>query len=88
MLDLVIIHSSSSIVWTTSAYPSSIFIDHYRVVFRPSSASPAPAHAVKQLRDFRGLDFLRFETDLSSRLASVDTTSDVNAMVGQYEHEV
>ena len=41
---------------------------------------------MKQLRDFRGLDFVRLETDLSSRLASVDTTLDVNTMIGQYEH--
>ena len=43
---------------------------------------------MKQLRDFRGLDLVRLETDLSSRLASIDTTLDVNTMVGQYEHAV
>ena len=47
-----------------------------------------PARAVKQLRDFRELDVVRLETDLSSRLASVDTALDVNTMVGQYEHAV
>ena len=47
-----------------------------------------PARAVKQLRDFRGLDFIRLETDLSSRLASVDTTLNVNTMVGQYAHAI
>ena len=87
MLDLVITHSSSSIVSSTSAYPSSIS-DHYSVVFRLSSASPVPTRAVKQLRDIRGLDFVRLETDLSSCLASLDTTLDVNTMVGQYEHAV
>ena len=87
MLDLVITRSFSSIVSSTSAYPSSIS-DHYSVVFRLSSASPVPPRAVKQLRDFRGLDFVRLETDLSSHLASVDTTLDVNTMVGQYEHAV
>ena len=34
------------------------------------------------------LDLVRLETDLSSRLASIDTTLDVNTMVGQYEHAV
>ncbi|KAI0214517.1 putative RNA-directed DNA polymerase from transposon BS [Lamellibrachia satsuma] len=87
MLDLVITRSSSSIVSSTTAYPSSIS-DHYSVVFRLSSASPVSARAVKQLRDFRGLDLVRLETDLSSRLASIDTTLDVNTMVGQYEHAV
>ena len=87
MLDLVITRSSSSIVSSTTAYPSSIS-DHYSVVFRLSSASPVSARAVKQLRDFRGLDVVRLETDLSSRLASIDTTLDVNTMVGQYEHAV
>ena len=48
-----------------------------------------PARAAKQLRDFRRLDyFVRLETDLSSRLAFVDTTLDVNTMVGQCEHVV
>ena len=42
------------------------------------------ARAVKQLRDIRGIDFVRFETDLSSRLSSADTTLDVNTMVGEY----
>ena len=46
------------------------------------------ARAVKQLRDFCGLDLVRFETDLSARLMSVDTTLDVNTMVGYYEHAV
>ena len=50
MLDLVITRSSSSIVLSTTAYPSSIS-DHYSVVFRLSSASPVSARAVKQLRD-------------------------------------
>ena len=85
MLVLMITRSSSSFVSLTTAYPSSIS-DHYSVVFRLSSASPVSARAVKQLRDFRGLDFVRLETDLSSRLASVDTTLVVNTMVGQYEH--
>ena len=84
MLYLVITRSSSSIVSSTSAYPSSIS-DHYSVVLRLSSASPVSARAMKQLRDFRGIDFVRLETDLSSRLASVDTTLNVNTMVGQYE---
>ena len=61
--------------------PSSIS-DHYSVVFRLSPASPVSARAVKQLRDCRGLDLVRFETDLSARLMSVDTTLDVNTMVG------
>ena len=61
-------------------------IEFNRVVFRLSSASPVSARAVKQLRDFRGLDVVRLETDPSSRLASVDTTLAVNTMVGQYEH--
>ena len=87
MLDLVITRSSSSIVSSTTAYPSSIS-DHYSVVFRLSSASPVSARAVKQLRDFRGLDLVRLETDLSSRLALIDTTLDVNTMVDQYEHAV
>ena len=87
MLDLVITRSSSSFVSSTTAYPSSIS-DHYSVVFRLSSASPVSARAVKQLRDFRGIDFVRLETDLSSCPASVDTTLDVNTMVGQYEHAV
>ena len=81
ILELVITRSSISIVSLTSAYPSNIS-DHYSVVFRLSAASPVPDRALKQLRDFRGLDFDRFETDLSSRLASVDTTLDVNTMVG------
>ena len=47
------------------------------------------AHAVKQLRDFRGLDPVRPETFLSSRLASsVDTALDVNTMISQFEHVV
>ena len=46
------------------------------------------ARAVRQLRDFRGIDFVRLETDPSSRLASVDTTLDVNTMVSQYENAV
>ena len=87
MLVLVITRSSSAIVSLTTAYPSSIS-DHYSVVFRLSSASPGSARAVKQLRDFRGLDFVRLETDLPSRLGSVDTTLDVNTMVGQCEHAV
>ena len=87
MLDLLITRSSPSFVSLTTAYPSSIS-DHYSVVFRLSSPSPVSARAVKQLRDFRGIDFVRLETDLSSRLASVDTTLDVNTLVGQYEHEV
>ena len=87
MLDLVITRSSSSLVSSTTAYPSSIS-DHYSVIFRLLSASPVSARAVKQLRDFRGIDFARLETDLSSRLAFVDTTLDVNTMVGQYEHAV
>ena len=70
-----------------TAYPSSIS-DHYSFVLRLSSASPVSPRAVKQLRDFRGIYFVRLETDLSSRLASVDTTLDVNTMVGQYEHAV
>ena len=82
MLDLVITRSSSSIVSSTTAYPSSIS-DHYSVVFRLSSAL-----AVKQLRDFRGLDLVRLETDLSSRLASIYTTLDVYTIVGQYKHAV
>ena len=40
------------------------------------------------MRDFRGLDFVRLKTDLTSRLGSVDTTLDVNTLVGQYEHTV
>ena len=76
MLDLVITRSSSSLVSSTTAYPSSIS-DHYSVVFRLSSASPVSVRAVKQLRDFRGLDLVRLETDLSSRLASIDTTLDL-----------
>ena len=40
------------------------------------------------MRDFRGLDFVRLKTDLTSRLGSVDTTLAVNTMVGQYEHVV
>ena len=85
MLDLVITRSFTSIVSLTSAYPSSIS-DHYSVVFRLSSARPWPARAVKQLRDIRGLYFVRLETDHSSHLASIDTTLDVNILVGQYEH--
>ena len=87
MLDLVITRSSRSIISSTSAYPSSIS-DHYTVVFRLSSASPVPVRAVKQLHDFRGLDFVPLKTDLTSRLGSVDTTLDVNTLVGQYEHTV
>ena len=84
MLDLLITRSSSSIVSSISAYYVSIS-DPYRFVFRLSS-SPVPARAVKQLRDFLRLDFGRLETDISSRLAFVDTAQDVNAMVCQYEH--
>ena len=87
VLYLVITCSSSSVVSLTIAYPSSIS-DHYSVVFRLSSNRPVSAHAVKQLRDFRGLDFFRLETDLSSRIASVDIILDVNIMVAQYEHAV
>ena len=87
MLDLLITRSSPSFVSLTTAYPSSIS-DPYSVVFRLSSPSPVSARAVKQLRDFRGIDFVRLETDVSSRLASVDTTLDVNTLVGQYEHAV
>ena len=47
-----------------------------------------PARAVKQLRGFRGIDFVRLETVVSSRLAYKGTTLDVNTMVGQYEHAV
>ena len=82
MLDLVITRSSSSFVSLTTAYPSSIS-DHYSVVFRLLSA-----RTVKQLRDFRGIDYVRLKTDISSLLASIDTTLHVNAMVGQYEHAV
>ena len=84
-LDLVITSSSNPIMSSTSAYPSNIS-EHYSVDFRLSSDSPVPSRAVKQLRDCRGLDFVRLETDLSSRLASVDTTLVVNTLVGQYEH--
>ena len=55
MLDLVITRSSSSFVSSTTAYPSSIS-DHYSVIFRLSSASPVSGRAVKQLRDFRGIE--------------------------------
>ena len=55
---------------------------------RLSFASPVSARVVKQLRDFRGLDLGRLDPDLSSRLASVDTTLGVNAMVGQYKHVI
>ena len=85
VLYLVITCSSSSIVYLTTAYPSRIS-DHYSVVFRVSSARPVSAHTVKQLGDFRGLYFFCLETDLSSRIASVDIILDVNIMVAQYEH--
>ena len=45
MLCLVITHSFSSIVSSTTAYHSSIS-DHYSVVFRLSSASPVSIRAV------------------------------------------
>ena len=78
--DLVITHSSSSIVSSTTAYPSSIS-DHYSVVFLLSSANPVSAHTMRHLCNFRRLNHDRFDVDLLEHLASVDTNMNVSAMV-------
>ena len=56
--------------------------------FRLLSARPVPTLAVKHLRGYRRFDFVRLETDRSSRLAFIDNTLNVNTMVGQNEHVV
>ena len=86
-LNLVITRSLSSIVSSTTAYPSSIS-DHYSVAFLLSSANPMPACNMRHMRDIRGINHDRFEADLSEHLASVDINMDVSAVVDKYEHAI